>query len=345
MAGQLPVISVSNNKCAGEGFHLEKLKVLSLYTNFRKDLNYIEKELEKSLRSASPTIQEASMHLLKAGGKRIRPIFVLLAAEFGNFSLEKVGKVAVALELVHMASLVHDDVIDNSEMRRGHPTVKAKWNNRIAMYTGDYIFSQALVSIADIEKRELHQLFAKTMLEICEGEVIQIEHQRAVDQSLRDYLRRIKRKTALLLSSSCELGAIVADADETVVRKMRRFGYYAGMSFQITDDILDFTATDKELGKPAGSDLLNGHLTLPALYLREDPTFKQYMNKAFAGQLTEKERKEMLAYVRHSTAIQQSVDVSNSYLEKAREQLEGLPNIKAKEAFIKIANFIGQRKF
>lgn len=345
MAVQLLDISGLNKKCAGEGFHLEKLKVLSLYTNFRKDLNYIEKELEKSVRSASPTIQEASLHLLKAGGKRIRPIFVLLAAEFGEFSLEKVSKVAVALELVHMASLVHDDVIDNSDMRRGHPTVKAKWNNRIAMYTGDYIFAQALVSIGDIEIRELHQLFAKTMLEICEGEVIQIEHQRAVDQSLRDYLRRIKRKTALLLSSSCELGAIVAGADEEVISRMRQFGYYAGMSFQITDDILDFTATDKELGKPAGSDLLNGHLTLPALFLREDPVFKQYMNRAFESSLTEKERKEMLKYVRESSAIERSIDVSNLYLEKAREQLEDLPNIKAKEAFIKIANFIGERKF
>lgn len=324
---------------------MEKLQVLSLYAKFRKDLDYIEKELECSVDSASPIIRQASLHLLRAGGKRIRPIFVLLASEFGEFSLERVGKVAVALELIHMASLVHDDVIDNSDMRRGHKTVKSKWDNRVAMYTGDYMFAQALVSMADIKNRSVHQLLAKTMLEICEGEMIQIEHQRIVDQTLRDYLRRIKRKTALLLSSSCELGALVTDADEDVVKKLSRFGYYAGMSFQITDDILDFTSTDKELGKPAGSDLLNGHLTLPALYLKNQPAFRNYMEQAFNGELTEETRHEMLTFVRSSGAIEKATKVSDRYLEKARHELNSLPDVKAKKAFIQIADFIGRRNY
>ncbi|MDS9470820.1 polyprenyl synthetase family protein [Sporosarcina pasteurii] len=324
---------------------MEKLQVLSLYANFRKDLNYIEKELECSVDSASPIIRQASLHLLRAGGKRIRPIFVLLASEFGQFSLERVAKVAVSLELVHMASLVHDDVIDNSDMRRGHPTVKAKWNNRIAMYTGDYIFAQALVSIADIKNAAVHQLLAKTMLEICEGEIIQIEHQRVVNQTVRDYLRRIKRKTALLLSSSCELGALVSGAEPAVVNKLSRFGYYAGMSFQITDDILDLTSTDEELGKPAGSDLLNGHLTLPIFYLKDDPAFQPYMEQAFSGNLTEQAREDMLAYVRSSGAIEKAAAVSDLYLQKAKHEIRALPEGKAKKSFIQIAEFIGKRNY
>lgn len=324
---------------------MEKLQALSLYAKFRKDLDYIEKELECSVDSASPIIRQASLHLLHAGGKRIRPIFVLLASEFGEFSLKRVGKVAVALELVHMASLVHDDVIDNSDMRRGHQTVKAKWDNRIAMYTGDYMFAQALVSIADIKSPAVHQLLAKTMLEICEGEMIQIEYQRVTDQTLRDYLRRIKRKTALLLSSSCELGARVTNTHEADVRRLSRFGYYAGMSFQITDDILDFISTDRELGKPAGSDLLNGHLTLPALYLKHDPVFQTYMNQAFNGELTEATRRDMLKYVRSSGAIQKATAVSDLYLKKARLELAALPNKEAKKAFMQIADFIGRRNY
>lgn len=324
---------------------MEKLQVLSLYANFRKDLNYIEKELERSVDSASPIIRKASLHLLRAGGKRIRPIFVLLASEFGQFSLQQVAKVAVSLELVHMASLVHDDVIDNSDMRRGHQTVKAKWNNRIAMYTGDYIFAQALVSIADIKNPAVHQLLAKTMLEICEGEIIQIEHQRVVNQTIRDYLRRIKRKTALLLSSSCELGALVSGAEPSVVKKLSRFGYYAGMSFQITDDILDLTSTDKELGKPAGSDLLNGHLTLPIFYLKDNPDFQPYMERAFNGELTENERQSMLDYVRQSGAIEKAIAVSDLYLQKAKNEINSLPEEKAKKAFIQIAEFIGRRNY
>lgn len=324
---------------------MEKLQVLSLYADFRKDLDYIEKELERSLDSASPIIRQASLHLLRAGGKRIRPIFVILASEFGHFSLEQVSKVAVSLELVHMASLVHDDVIDDSNMRRGLKTVKAKWDNRVAMYVGDYIFSQALISIAEIELPAVHQLLAKTMLEICEGEIIQIEHQREYNQTVRDYLRRIKRKTALLLSSSCELGALVSGAEKDIVRKLSRFGYFAGMSFQITDDILDITSTDKKLGKPAGSDLLNGHLTLPVFYIKDDPEFQPYMTQAFEGTLTESDRKDMLAYIRRSGAIEKAEEVSDLYLQKALNEICGLPDGNAKKAFNQIARFIGSRNY
>lgn len=324
---------------------LEKLQLLSLYANFRKDLTFIEKELERSVDSASPIIRQASLHLLRAGGKRIRPIFVILSSEFGNYSLEDVSKVAVSLELVHMASLVHDDVIDDSDMRRGLQTVKAKWNNRIAMYTGDYIFSRALISIGEIEIPAVHQLLAKTMLEICEGEIIQIEQQRKIEQTLRDYLRRIKRKTALLLSSSCELGALVSGAEPSVVRRLSRFGYYAGMSFQITDDILDIISSDEELGKPAGSDLLNGHLTLPILYIKDHPAFIPYMESCFDGTLTEKNREEMLSYVRNSGAIEKAQAVSNLYLHKALHEISSLPEGNAKKAFEKIAAFIGKRNY
>jgi len=326
---------------------LEKLKLLSLYGDFRKDLAYIEKELERSLNSSSPIIRQASLHLLRAGGKRIRPIFVILSSKFGNYSLEDVAKVAVSLELVHMASLVHDDVIDDSDMRRGHETVRARWDNRIAMYTGDFIFSRALTSIGEIEIPAIHQLLAETMLEICKGEVIQIDHQRKTNQTIRDYLRRIKRKTAVLLSSSCELGAIVSGADPLNVRKLRRFGYFAGMAFQIVDDILDITSTDEKLGKPAGSDLLNGHLTLPILYLKDDTLFQPYMKRSFDGTLTETDRKEMLTYIRGTEAIQMAQTVSDLYLQKAMDEINALPDgdANAKKAFMQIAAFIGRRKY
>lgn len=324
---------------------MEKLKLLSLYTGFRKDLTFIEKELEKTVDSSSPVIRQASLLLLRAGGKRIRPIFVILSSQFGQYSKENVAKVAVSLELIHMASLVHDDVIDNSDVRRGFETVKARWNNRIAMYTGDYIFSRALVSIGEIEMPAVHQLLAETMLEICKGEIIQIEFQQKIDQTFRDYLRRIKRKTALLLSSSCELGALVSNASPDVVRKLKRFGYFAGMAFQIVDDILDITSTDEKLGKPAGSDLLNGHLTLPTLYIKDEPEFQPYLVRSFNGTLTDDERGEMLTYIRQSGAIERAQRVSDQYLEKAIAEVEMLPDCEAKKSLLQIAEFLGQRKF
>lgn len=324
---------------------MEKIKLMSLYTDFRKDVAYIEKELERSVQSSSPIVRQASLHLLKAGGKRIRPIFVILAAQFGNYSLQNASKVAVSLELIHMASLVHDDVIDDSDMRRGLETVKAKWNNRVAMYAGDFIFSRALTSIGEIEKEAVHRILAETMLEICKGEIIQIDFQRQKDQNLRDYLQRIKRKTALLLASSCELGALSANADEETVRRLKRYGYFTGMAFQIVDDILDITSTDAELGKPAGSDLLNGHITLPILYIKDDIQFQPYMEKAFAGNMSEPERQQMLQYIRESHAIEKAQCVSDLYLAKALQELESLPEGKSKKSLIQIADFIGQRKY
>jgi heptaprenyl diphosphate synthase len=235
---------------------VEKMKLKLLYSDLRPELEMIEKELERAVDSESLLLNDASLHLLQAGGKRIRPVFVLLAGKFGNYDIEVMKRVAVPLELIHMASLVHDDVIDDSEIRRGRPTVKAQWNNSVAMYTGDFILARALERIAVIESPRVHEILSKTLIEVCRGEIIQIKDKYKLDQNLRDYFRRIKRKTALLISSSCELGALVSGTDEKTAAHLRRFGYFIGMSFQIIDDILDFTSTDEELGKPAGSDFI-----------------------------------------------------------------------------------------
>ena len=325
--------------------HVEKMKLKLLYADLKSDIETIEKELESTLNSSSDLIQEASLRLLQAGGKRLRPVFVLLAAKFGQYDIQKVKHIAVPLELIHMASLVHDDVIDNSDMRRGSLTVKAQWNNKVAMYTGDFIFAKALEYVAEIENPRVHQILAKTMVEICNGEVIQMEDKFRLDQNLKDYFRRIKRKTAILIESSCELGAIVGEVDEKSIQHIRRYGYFVGMSFQIVDDILDFTATDKELGKPAGSDLMQGNITLPILLLRNDPTIQPFIDKAVEGALTEPERKEMLKLVRKSSAIQESARISDKYLQKALQEVEALPNHPMKKKLRDIALFIGKRKF
>lgn len=325
--------------------HVEKMKLKLLYADMKSDIDVIEKELELTLNSSSQLLNEASVHLLQAGGKRIRPVFVLLSAKFGHYDIHQVKHIAVPLELIHMASLVHDDVIDDAELRRGRPTVKAQWNNKIAMYTGDFIFAKALDYVTELDNPRIHQVLAKTMVEICNGEVIQMEDKFRLDQTMKDYFRRIKRKTALLIESSCELGALVSGLEEHYVRNLKRYGYFVGMSFQIIDDILDFTATDKELGKPAGSDLMQGNITLPMLLLRDDPKIRPYIDLAVAEKLTEKDRLEMLELVRNSAAIQKATRISDQYLKKALAELDQLPNNKARKKLRDIALFIGKRKF
>lgn len=244
-----------------------------------------------------------------------------------------------------MASLVHDDVIDDSEMRRGQLTVKAQWNNRVAMYTGDFIFARALEYITNIDNPQAHRILSYTMVEICVGEIIQIEDKFILDQRLQDYFRRIKRKTALLIASSCQLGAVVSGADEKTAIHLKRFGYYVGMSFQIMDDILDITATDKELGKPAGSDLIQGNITLPILFLKDSPEFRPALEHALSGNMTEIERLALVKRIRESDAIPKAKAISNRYLQKALKEIDALPTSPAKKSLREIALYMGKRKF
>lgn len=324
---------------------MEKVKLKLLYSDLRPELEMIEKELEVAVGSNSLLLNEASLHLLQAGGKRIRPVFVLLAGKFGAYNVDVMKQVAVPLELIHMASLVHDDVIDDSEIRRGQATVKAQWNNSVAMYTGDFILARALEYITVIEDPKIHDILSKTMIEVCRGEIIQIEDKFKLDQTIRDYLRRIKRKTALLISSSCELGATVSGSNAETVAHLRRFGYFIGMSFQITDDILDFTSSDQELGKPAGNDFSQGNITLPVLFARKDPEIYSRLKKSVKKDMTDSERKEIVEMIRKSSALREAKILSDQYLDKALKELEHLPRGNANKTMRKIALFIGKRKF
>lgn len=324
---------------------MEKMKLKMIYSDLKPEIEIIEKELEQALSSSSRVINDASLHLLQAGGKRIRPVFVIISAKFGNYDIERVKNIAVPLELIHSASLVHDDVIDNADLRRGRPTVRSQWNNRVAMYTGDFIFARALEYVSNIEDTRVHRILARSMVEICNGEIIQIEDKYRLSQNIKDYFRRIKRKTALLIESSCELGAVATKADDKIVQTLRRYGYFVGMSYQIVDDILDFTSTDQQLGKPAGSDLLQGNITLPILLLKDRVEIKNFVERAKNGEVTEEERLQMLKFVRKSDAIKKSINVSNHYLQKALKEVEKLPNSSMKKKLRDIALYIGKRKF
>jgi heptaprenyl diphosphate synthase len=320
------------------------MKFKMVYSFLNADLDLIEQELEKTVSSTEPLLSEAGLHLLQAGGKRIRPVFVLLSAMFGEYDIDKVKKVAIALEIIHMASLVHDDVIDDAELRRGKPTIKAKWDNRIAMYTGDYLFARSLEIMTSLENIAAHQILSKTIVEVSLGEIEQIKDKYDFDQNLRVYLRRIKRKTALLIAASCQLGAIAGGVPESIHKKLFLFGYYVGMSFQITDDILDFTSTEEELGKPVGGDLLQGNITLPVLYAMENPELKKKISKV-TSDTPHAEMAEIIDAISSSDAIERSIQVSDMYLQKGFSILNQLPKSRARSALTNIAKYIGKRKF
>lgn len=320
------------------------MKLKTIYSNLRREINEVEKALEETVRSDSPLLREASLHLLKAGGKRIRPIFVLLSGKFGKNNEKAVRDIAVALELIHMASLVHDDVIDDAELRRGKPTIKTLWDNRVAMYTGDYIFAKALELATNIKNPLAHHILSKTVLELSVGEIKQIQEKFWFEQTLRHYLRRIKRKTALLIAASCQLGAIAAGAEPEVYRKLYHYGYFVGMSYQIIDDVLDFTGTEEQLGKPAGGDLRQGNITLPVLIAMKDEKIRSQIVTVHEN-ISETELKGIIDLIKSSGGIEKSLEVSDRYLQKALRALEGLPDIQAKGTLREIALYIGKRNY
>ena len=324
------------------------MKLLDIYARMKGDLTKIEKELERSVTSDHALLSEAALHLLKAGGKRIRPVIVLLAGKFGDYRLDVLQKVAVPLELIHMASLVHDDVIDDAETRRGQLTVKSKWDNRIAMYTGDYIHAKALSIVTELHNPALHQVLSKALVEMCIGEMEQIRDFFNTEQTVRNYLLRIRRKTALLIAISCQLGAMAAGTDAATYNKLYRYGYNVGMAFQIRDDLLDLLGTAKQIGKPPGSDIRQGNITLPVLLALREPEVREPL-LAEIGRIREADGgadcARAIELIRGSRGIGEADRMAVRYIDKALTALAELPDIPARKNLRDIALFVAERNY
>jgi heptaprenyl diphosphate synthase len=324
------------------------MKFMKLYSAMKSDLQAIEDEMAHAVTSELPLLSETSLHLLKAGGKRIRPMFVLLSGTFGHYSLDTLKKVAVPLELIHMATLVHDDVIDDANTRRGQLTVKSKWDNRIAMYTGDYIYAKALTVITQLNNPRVHQILSGAIVQMCIGEMEQIRDFFNVEQTVRTYMRRIRRKTALLIAISCQLGALATGAPARICDALYRFGYNVGMAFQITDDLLDLCGTEKAIGKPPGSDLRQGNITLPVLYALEDESIRGPLLAEIAairGNEGPVDSSPAVRLVRSSCGIDNAEQLADRYIAKALKALDALPDLPAKQNLAEIARFVAHRSY
>jgi heptaprenyl diphosphate synthase len=323
------------------------LEVTDLFCEIRKELQVVENELKSVVKTQNQLLTETSTHLLNAGGKRLRPALSLYGATFYNFNLEKVLPLAVALELIHMASLVHDDVVDASLTRRGIPTVKAKWGNSISTHIGSYLFAKSLMLIAKYQDTPLiSKVLSDTSVKMCEGEIQQISTTFDIDQSIREYFYRIKRKTALLIAASIQLGAVACGAPASIHLPLRRYGYNVGMAFQVTDDILDLVADQNQLGKPVGSDLRQGIITLPVIYaLAKSPDRKRLVEIVNKTGKETCEIKEAISIINDSGAIDYSFEISRKFINRAKGALKTLPDIPSRLTLDRAADFISIRKY
>lgn len=323
------------------------MNLQAIYQEFQSDLKLIEHDLVVSLQTDQEALYNAALHPLEAGGKRLRPLFVLLAGQFGNYDLDKLKKLAISMELIHMATLVHDDVIDNSSIRRGRKTVRALWDDRIAMISGDFTFSRALERITELKNPHIHQIFSHTLLQMCKGEILQFRDLFNKDQSLRNYLHRIKRKTAILFAASCQLGALVSLAEQGIIRQLWAYGYYIGMAFQLIDDILDFEGNASVVGKPVGSDLRQGNITLPVIYTLSHARLEDKMKieRYLDSQGREESLGEILAMVKKVGGIHFTKELAQQYLHKAINVTKKLPECTTQHTLQWITHFLANRSY
>lgn len=314
----------------------------------RADLEALEDGLLDAVGSPYGLVTEIGTHLVHAGGKRIRPGLCILAARSGkNFSLERILPLAETLELIHTASLVHDDVIDGAGTRRGAETANARWGSQIAILSGDYIFARAFALIATegyggyILKR-LSELVCNLSI----GEIIQNEMIYKASRDLDAYYERIQKKTADFLEICCELGAVVGGLDPADAKALARYGHAIGMAFQITDDILDILQTEEQIGKPAGNDIRQGIVTLPVIRaLSVSSDAKELETIVTNRKMTDEDVRRALAIVRETDGVDFAMKRADDYLAHAKEILPASLPKEVREAYEMVADFIGDRDF
>jgi heptaprenyl diphosphate synthase len=304
-------------------------------------LGKVEDLLHSVVRSDVDFIDEAALHLVKAGGKRFRPLFTVLAAQFGAGNTEEVLVAATAVELVHQATLCHDDVMDEATMRRGDVSVNARWDNTIAILTGDFLFAHASQLVARLGS-EATLIIGETMSELVTGQMRETVGPRDEDP-VAHYLGVIGQKTGSLIATAGRYGAMFSGATPDQVQALRRFGEVIGVVFQISDDIIDIASPATESGKTPGTDLREGVLTLPMLYaLAEDGDAR--LRELLAGPITEDDDvAEALERLRTSSGLERARKTVYSYAEAARTELDSLPACPAHEALDMLTNYVVER--
>jgi len=320
--------------------------LMEIMNEVGEPLQQVEEQLHAALDDASGPARDVALHLIKGGGKRARPMLTLLAARLFGEDLSRAIPVAVAAEMIHVATLVHDDVIDGAATRRGRPTVNNLWNAQVAVLTGDTLLAKALVLLVDRTSPRIVRIMSDMIYRMCEGEIAQ--HASAFDpnQTEQDYFERIEKKTALFFAACCEAGALVNGATDEQAAAARAYGRNIGMAFQVIDDLLDVTASPEVLGKPVGSDLAAGVLTLPVLHVLGQPATEQWVHDVIANPpLSPDEIERILTLIRNNGTIEYTQSVAGAFVRQAKEELTRLPVGPARRLLASVADLVVERDF
>jgi octaprenyl-diphosphate synthase len=325
------------------------LPLSQIYQLVEEDLAKVESLIRSVTEVDSPHLAELLDYSLKGGGKRIRPVLTLLAGKFYRYDLDRLLPMATAVELMHTSTLVHDDAIDNSTVRRSRPTINSLWGEDKAVLLGDYLFAKAGEFAALTGNLRVIRLFAQTLQVISSGELEQTFDAFNLEQSRDRYFERISAKTASLFSLAAESGAILSQAPEESIKILKEYGCNLGIAFQIVDDILDFVGTEEEMGKPIGSDLAQGTLTLPAMLLLErhpedNPVKELFHNRDMPEGDKKKKINQAIELVSQSSIINQCYEVASGYGARACQNLKLLPDSPSRQVLADLADLVISRR-
>lgn len=307
-----------------------------LFGPVTRDLASVEVELRKEIKTDPPEVARPMADLFEAGGKRIRPALVLLSAMCGRYDLARLTPAATAVELTHAATLVHDDVIDRSAVRRGRPTVAAALGDEPAIVIGDYYFAKAYEQAARTNSPEVVGILARTVMSICAGEVRQQSIRYRFSTDVSEYMRRIEAKTAMLLAACCDIGALLGGLDSLQRAALRSYGHHLGFAFQISDDVLDYIGSEDEVGKPIGHDILEGFATLPLMLAS--------IEIQDGRRPSEDEARTIVEAVRSSRGPQLALEQARDHAHQARDQLKVLDYSEATATLAALTDYVVSRK-
>jgi geranylgeranyl pyrophosphate synthase len=320
------------------------LNTATFFTPVQEQIGLVEARMLEQGADQHPDLQAALEHLVSAGGKRVRPTVVLLVGNMLRAKTERLIPMAAAVELLHTATLVHDDLIDGSLLRRGIPTLNSKWTPAATVLTGDFLFARAARLAAETDNLQLMRLFAETLATIVSGELTQMFSARGLI-SRDNYCKRIYAKTASLFEMSSRGAAMISPVDDETIEAMRSFGFEIGMAFQIVDDILDFTGKQASVGKPVGSDLLQGLVTLPAIFYAEDHPDDPDVQALAEGRWGERETMEHLVEsIRTSDAIDKAMQNAQEFVDRALAALAPMHQGVEQAALENLARYIVDRR-
>ena len=313
---------------------------------YRDELDGVERQVRTNLDSSVALVNTVAAHILNSGGKRIRPLLLVLSARLCGYTGRDHHQLGSLVEFIHTATLLHDDVVDDADIRRGQRTARKIWGNQISILVGDYLYSKAICQIVDFRSQGINEVLAEACKKMAEGEVLHLYYNGNPAMPELEYLKVVEHKTAGLIAASCRMGAILADATEAQQDALFRFGQYLGMAFQVADDTLDYTANGERLGKTLGQDLRQGKATLPLLHLLRhcsEQDRQMIIDRMETRTLTEEDLGRLIRLMEEFGSIAHAMDRARTFVASAQQELSQFEDSTAKRALSVAADYMVTR--